>query len=483
MISAICKNAVFLAAALIALPCEGQFRFGQEFKSKNTAICKKLETFAKLPALRGASWGILLKNSADGKILAEKSANENFIPASNMKILTSLNAFHHLGPDYRFKTELFYSGTIKDSVLDGDLWISGSGDPTIATPGRDKLNAGFFPAVIRLIQERGIKIIRGSVKMIPTKNPYRGIRTDWPWGDIGNYYGAGIYALNINENQFHHYLRADSVGGRARIKTIDSLAADLDFSEINLEIKPEGSPDKSAFEWTPGSNLIRLIGSIPAGKEPLRVRGSVQNPETVFMKVLEKEMLRAGISIQNFPSRGDNRVKLAEMNSPPLHQIAKEVNQNSNNFYTEALAYALCRNGDACADNGWTQLERISQAVPLPDGYYLADGSGLSLSNRISPAGLTKALGWSLTQKWSDYFLNSLPVAGESGTMKNFCKGAGGKIRAKSGTLNRTLCYSGFVQAPKGNIIFSVMINNYHGPHRQMKDELGKVLESFTEIR
>ncbi len=474
---------LFISAGLIALPSEGQFRFGLDFRRKNTEVCKNLENFSRLPELKGASWGLIIINSSDGKVLVEKSASENFIPASNMKILTSLNAFHYLGPDYRFKTEFRYSGTISDSVLNGHLWIAGSGDPTIATPGRDKLNAGFFPRIIRMLREKGIKIINGSLKPIPTDNPYRGIRSDWPWGDVSNYYGAGIYPLNINENQYHHYLSPVKEGDLPLLKSVDSLAWNMEFSDIQLKVKPEGSPDKSSFEWTPGSNLIRLNGSIPASKEAVRLRGSIQNPENLFLKVLEKELSKGGIQLLNLPLPDENPVKLGEVESPQLFQIAKEVNQNSNNFYTEALAYALCKNQDACAENGWSQLERINSVIPLPDGYYLADGSGLSLSNRISPSGLTKALSWSLKQKWSEQFLETLPVSGESGTMKTFCRRASGKIRAKSGTLNRTLCYSGFAETPKGKIIFSVMINNYHGPHKHMKEELGKILESFTTIR
>ncbi len=67
--------------------------------------------------------------------------------------------------------------------------------------------------------------------------------------------------------------------------------------------------------------------------------------------------------------------------------------------------------------------------------------------------------------------------------MKNFCTGACGKIRAKSGTLNRTLCYSGYAETASGKVIFSMMINNYHGGQKSMKEEMGKVLESFVKIR
>ena len=82
-------------------------------------------------------------------------------------------------------------------------------------------------------------------------------------------------------------------------------------------------------------------------------------------------------------------------------------------------------------------------------------------------------------------FYASLPISGISGTMKNFCKSekAKGKIRAKSGTLTRTFCYSGYAQSKRGALVFSVMINSYSGNFKEMKSELEKILESLVEIQ
>lgn len=461
---------------------EGQFHFRAGFRLKNPEVCRSVEKFGKLEGLKGASWGLVIRNAADGSILAEKSSRENFIPASNMKLLTSLNAFHFLGEDYRFETEILSDGILENGVLKGNLWIRGSGDPTIAAPDRDKFKAMFFSRLNQLLREKGIRKINGRILLMEDENPYEGIQKDWAWGDVGNYYGAGIYQYNINENQFHSWIEAKREGAGALLRRKDSLSGGILLDRVRIETTAPGSPDLASYFWNPGSARVSLTGSIPQNSDLQRVKGSLQNPPELFLKVLVDEVRKSGVVIENEEAPRNAKTSLGKIASPSLREIVAEVNMNSHNLFTEALSYALCQKSDRCLENGWTHLERFTRLTGFPEGSYLADGSGLSLSNRISPFGLSQALVWALRQKWSDAFLNSLPVAGESGTMKNFCKAAKGKIRAKSGTLTRTLCYSGYAETKKGKIVFSLMVNNYHGPFREMKAEVGNLLESFTGI-
>ncbi len=467
----------------IALPAEGQFHFEKSFRSRNPKVTAVYERFAKLPQLRGASFGIIVKSASGGQTLLSYRPELNLIPASNMKLVTSLNGLKNLGPEFRFQTRILASGPIENGVVKGDILIEGSGDPTIYSPDREKFGSGFFSAIINLLQKKGIRQIDGQILARKVNHPYAGIRRDWSWSDIGNYYGAGIYPLNINENQYTLHLSAPSVGKPAKVKKKDTLM-DVELAEEDVETDVPSAPDLAYIYWTPGDNKARITGSIPQDSNLQKVKGAFQNPGAVFLKVLQNELEKAGIQILAQKQNQADLNELGIITSPPLQEIIKEVNLFSNNLMTESIAYALARKSDKLDENGWTQLERFGQQVGFPPGYYLADGSGLSLSNRISPEALCKALFWAKNQSFYPTFLASLPVSGESGTMKKFCNSvrAKGKIQAKSGTLTRSLCYSGYAKAKRGELVFSIMLNSYAGDYKTMKSELEKIMEALVEI-
>ena len=82
--------------------------------------------------LKGAAWGVLAVDR-EGRTLCSHNAGERLTPASNLKLVTTGTALHAFGPDYRFPTELGYTGEIRDGVLVGDVYILGHGDPTIGS--------------------------------------------------------------------------------------------------------------------------------------------------------------------------------------------------------------------------------------------------------------------------------------------------------------------------------------------------------------
>jgi D-alanyl-D-alanine carboxypeptidase/D-alanyl-D-alanine-endopeptidase (penicillin-binding protein 4) len=468
----------------IALPCEGQFRFDPAFKVKNQEFVFALEKFRALMSLQGASIGIAIKDAESGKLLASLNPKTNLIPASNQKLITSLNGLKNLGPDFTFKTKIWAAGEIKEGKLVGDLLIEGVGDPTIYSQDREKFKDNFFKKLIRLLENAGIKKIVGKLKIKEKKNPYEGIRADWAWIDIGNYFGAGIYPLNINENQYALFLSATSEGSAAKIKKRDSIS-DVEIIKEEVVTDSPGTPDLAYIYWIPGTKGAKIQGSLPKDNDQQKVRGAIQNPEFVFFEVLKSELKKAGIEVlEQAPANGNNQL-IGNVDSPPLKEIIKEVNIFSNNLMTESIAYALANDQDKLDESGWTQLARFPISFSCPQGFYFSDACGLSLSNRISPEGFSNALVWAKKQPFFNDFYNSLPVSGESGTMKKFCNSpaAKGKIRAKSGTLTRVMCYSGYARSKTSELAFSIMINSYSGQFKPMKAELGKLMEKLVDIK
>jgi D-alanyl-D-alanine carboxypeptidase/D-alanyl-D-alanine-endopeptidase (penicillin-binding protein 4) len=77
--------------------------------------------------------GVCVKSLQTGKTILSENALKNMAPASNLKLMTTAAALGVLGETYTFKTYIEYDGEIKDSVLYGNLYIRGTGDPTLGS--------------------------------------------------------------------------------------------------------------------------------------------------------------------------------------------------------------------------------------------------------------------------------------------------------------------------------------------------------------
>ena len=128
----------------------------------NAQLNKTLEEIEKLKIdkdLENASWGFCIIDNADGSLLIDKDKNKSLIPASSTKTITTATALAILGEDYKYTTQVFYSGVLKDSVLVGDIIIKGSGDPTLGSLKMENTVSDnqFFNTIILALKKLGIK--------------------------------------------------------------------------------------------------------------------------------------------------------------------------------------------------------------------------------------------------------------------------------------------------------------------------------------
>ena len=72
-------------------------------------------------------------NTSTGKKITDENSEMGLAPASCQKVITASTAFELLGHDYTYKTTLGYTGQIINGVLNGDIIIKGSGDPTLGS--------------------------------------------------------------------------------------------------------------------------------------------------------------------------------------------------------------------------------------------------------------------------------------------------------------------------------------------------------------
>src|ERR1043166_3405033 len=110
----------------------------QSKSEEEIAAIKRLEqsisTDINNPRFSNSFIGMEIKSVKSGESLFHQNENRNFLPASNLKLVTSAAALGLLGTDYRYTTVLVSDGTIRKGVLKGNLIIRGSGDPTFGSP-------------------------------------------------------------------------------------------------------------------------------------------------------------------------------------------------------------------------------------------------------------------------------------------------------------------------------------------------------------
>jgi D-alanyl-D-alanine carboxypeptidase/D-alanyl-D-alanine-endopeptidase (penicillin-binding protein 4) len=193
-----------------------------------------------------------------------------------------------------------------------------------------------------------------------------------------------------------------------------------------------------------------------------------------------------GVDVGGGPRTGvapADAVTVATVWSSPLSSIVRRMNTISDNYYAEILIKAL---GAAYGEAGTTARgAAVIRRFTREHGFSsrVADGSGLSRGNAVSPSGIGRLLVSALDETWFDAFYRSLPLAGVSGTLKKRMRGtaAAGRCRAKTGTLIGVSALAGYCRSRSGHrIAFAILMNRVSiwSAHRA-QDRIAATLASY----
>ena len=427
-----------------------------------------LEEFQRSGALKTASVGVCIDPLAGEELALEWQADLGLIPASTMKVITTATALELLGPEFVFKTEIYVNGD--------DLVVKGGGDPTL---GATSLT-GDFEAWLGALKEAGVEEIKGDVLVDASRFESRTTPNDWPWGDIGNYYGAGPSGLNFHKNSFALTFRPGGLGEAASLLKVWPEPPGVDF-ENHMLTGSAGSGDQAYAYGGPGAARMSLRGSVPAGG-PFTIYGALPDPPKMCGVALKGFLEKGGMSVN-----GEVRVAKVELGnasplfvqrSPSLAKIAKGTNHRSVNLYADSIFKVLTEEGSTRASVAKVQEYWRERGVDLT-GYVMHDGSGLSPRNTVTARQMAMILKVARQEGKGSDFLASLPVAGRSGTLRSFGRGSvvEGRVRAKSGSLSRVRTYCGYLEGESGDeFAFAVLVNN---ELRSSKADIVKLLAAF----
>ena len=407
--------------------------------SSQAELRHTIDSLTAQAEFRNANWGVLIVNPRTGDTLYSRNAGKLFMPASNMKIITSAVALTLLGPDYTYKTTFLADGPVHDSLLDGNLLVIGRGDPTISDNMRG-LATTVMDTLADSVRAHGIRQVTGSLARVGNAFPDSIHGYGWEWDDLGEYYGAGVDELIFNEGMAPTTLRPP--------------------------------PDTVRDSLYSGPAKDPATGYLNAFNDAL-----VRKQITVEAGVLD--------SILPTPIKMDTLFTFVSL---PMRNILPALMKPSQNQIAEILlkTIGLERGGVGTADSA---RKIVSEQLLLwgvqPDGFVIRDGSGLSRHDLVSPETLVRVLDRIQQDTAFAVFYNAMPIAGVDGTLKDRMKGtpAEGNVHAKTGSLDQARSLSGYVTTADGErLIFSILANNWTTSSSQVggvADQIAAALAAY----
>lgn len=461
-----------------------------------SATQKAIEELSKDPSLEHAQLGVAVVDVQSGQLIAGHDAEKSLVPASIQKLFTTASALGLLGAEYTFKTELQYSGLLgADGILRGNIFIKGYGDPTL---GSDQMEeADDLQTVIsklRLsIQQKGIRRIEGHIVGDPSWLGTTVNGRGWPWVDLGNYYAAGAWGLNIHENLYYlRFQQRSRLGDRPPIVATEPAIPGLVFQN-ELSSASAGSGDNAYIYGAPRTYERTVRGTIPVGSRVFSIKGSIPDPPLFAAQQLQDQLLSVGIvtnqkamNLWDLPlqdHRLDDRKLLYTHYSPALSTIVQRANLKSVNLYCEALIRAIGQVGreEGSPEAGIETAEDFWKERGLSlNGCFFQDGSGLARTNAATSRFFAELLVKSARdERIFNTLFASLPIAGQSGGMRYALRGtaAAGKVRAKTGTLLRVRSLAGYIDAKSGRrLAFCIITNNFNGSGGAIRKKMEALL-------
>lgn len=454
--------------------------------AKNEKINSAFESFLSHKELRNGTVAFTLIENNTGKVLIDYNANLGLATASTLKTITSATAYHILGADYTYKTRITYSGHIDNQgVLHGDLFIEGSGDPTLGSSRYAETQEDtLLNQWVNEIKQYGIRKINGRI--IGDDLLFQGTQTPggWPWRDMGNYYGAGNSSLNWRENSFGvTFKTAPQVGEKTQIEKV-SVPLPPNLKLVNEVITgSKGSGDNVYAYAAPYSDFYFLRGEHGIDLKK-NIQFSTPDPALDLAFQLKNRIQSNGIEVENEaysayimqiesgeslpPVEGRKLIYVHE--SPSLDKIVYWFNRVSVNLYGESLLKTMALHLGQSANtvdaaslvrDFWSEKLGINR-----NELRILDGSGLSPEIRVSSNAIAKILESVKSEPWYEGFYDSLP------TINN--------MKMKSGTISGVLGYAGYHTDKEGNsYTFSLLVGNYEGGASAMRSKMFNMLNSL----
>ena len=412
-----------------------------------------------LPFLKTSEVGIMIYDLTADSIMYRYQADKLYRPASVEKVVTSVTALTLLGKDHMYQTKLAYKGYIKGDTLKGDLYVVGDLDAEFMEEDMECLTSA--------VTDMGIKVIDGQLKgdISLIDSVYWG--PGWSWDDTPESFQPYISPLMLNRGCMNITAQPTELGKAAEI-LITPRSDVYRVHNNSVCFVPSRGNLKMTRNWMSNDNTIMVTGNVSVRRSTIL---NVYDSKKFFLRTLRYQLADKGINIPidslSYEPCPSDTVGIYTY-SRNITEILKQALKESDNLCAESMFFHAAQKFQGSKNLSFKQGQKtikhfIKEYLGIDERKYrIADGSGVSLYNYISPELLVECLRYAF--HYPEIFqpiYSSLPIAGIDGTLKyRMRKGkAFRNVRAKTGSVTGVSSLSGYVKAANGHMFSFAIIN------------------------
>ena len=462
-------------------------------------LAGQIDAHISQPKFSAAIWSIKIVSLDTGRTLYENHADRRMSPASNSKLYTGALGLDRFGGGYQIVTPIFATAPVDAAgTLHGDLIVSGRGDPSW---NARRLGTNFwdiFEPFVAVLTNAGVREITGDLVADATFVRGQPTGSSWTIDDLRDGEVGEICPLTLNDNLTQVRVEPGAAAGQPCSLTPLHPGTGLIFSNQTTTVASNLPAHLETFHPLAGK-IVFILGQLPVGGTNEILDVIVPEPAEWFAAALKISLAQHGITVagqtrsvlwpQPPPWNPAALVKIGEVLSPPLRDIVRGFMKPSQNLETDMLLAdvgELTRSSNATA---WQTSEAaglaalydflVAAGAPTNDVQF-DEGSGLSRNNLTTANATVALLQFMAKHRESAAFVDSLPIAGVDGSLRNRLKAtaAAGNVRAKTGTLRWAHALSGYVTTAAGErLAFSIMLNRFlPAPGRSGHDEIDPIV-------
>ncbi len=455
-------SCLLLLVATVAMPLQSLLA-----NSQTTTLPPTIQSVLKRFKLDGSGLSIVVQAVDSDKAILSFNEHQPRNPASAIKLFTSYAALEMLGPAYQWATELYADGELKDGVLDGDLWIKGSGDPYLPIERMWLL--------IHRLETAGLRTINGDLFI--DQSLFEHITEDPGAFDRQplRAYNVVPAALVSNFNVSTFLFRPAASGRRVDVQIVPDLAGLRVINNLRTVDRSCRGYNRGIAINVDDQGQVILDGQFPARCKIYGMSRSVMPHNVYTARLFRKLWLESGGQWTGRLRTGAKDFEqdpLLTFDSVFLSQAVRSINKYSNNVMTRMLFLTLGLEkfgAPATAAKARLAIEQWlpDKGVPLR-GLMIDNGAGSSRQTRATAHQFSKLLSAAWQSPYMPELLASMAISGEDGTFsrRHVVGPLKGRAHLKTGRLDHAVAMAGVVQSASNKRYIVVSLHNAEDAHR-----------------